>query len=445
MSISKLRLNKNNTSVQTQEFPDQAVGNGGPPPTIPNVVHALGLIDSTVRYDVIKKKNLYVIPGLQSTPDNRDNTAITFIQSEAAKYGMPTGSVPALLDAVADMNPYNPVAEWIRGKEWDGVDRKDAICSTLQTTDDFPLALKIVLIWKWLLSAVAAALLPIGFKTRGVLTLQGPQGIGKTSWCRSLINVALLRDMVIKLDHHLDALNKDSVLGAITHWIVEIGELESSFKRELSRLKGFLTNDTDKVRRPYAKVESEYPRRTVFMATVNQHDFLVDSTGNSRWWTLPVVAIDHNHGIDMQQVFAQLACEMKDGAIWWLTPEEEAMLGAQNEKHRSYSFVAEKLLAVVDFEGDLAKEGGKALTASEILQAAGFDRPTNAQAKECASYLRERLGAPKRIQGRDKYRVVLRHEALPTGFDNAPEEEGPDEEVPLSTPSASGPPKPKFD
>jgi putative DNA primase/helicase len=428
MDISKIKISKATATSQKRDFPDEPFGQGGPPCTLPNVQHLGTMISATVRYDVIKKKTLIVIPGLEGTPDNRDNTAITFFQSEAAKHGMPTGSVPAMLDAVADLHPYNSVADWIGTKEWDGEDRKEAICNTLQTTDEFPLALKIVLIWKWLLSAVAAVLLPSGFRARGVLTLQGPQGLGKTSWCRSLVDHASLRDQVIKLDHHLDAGNKDSMIGAITHWIVEIGELDSSFKRDVSRLKGFLTNDTDKVRRPYAKVDSEYPRRTVFMATVNQHDFLVDATGNSRWWTLPVVAINHNHGIDMQQVFAQLACEMKAGAIWWLTADEEAMLAAQNDKHRTYSLVVEKLFEVVDFEGVPAEQGTIALTASEILQKAGFDRPTNAQAKECAAYLRERLGAPRRIQGRDKYRVVLRPKPLDTDMDGPDEEEPEDDE-----------------
>ena len=143
---------------------------------------------------------------------------------------------------------------------------------------------------------LAAALKPRGFRGRGVLTFQGPQGIGKTSWVASLVPDPVLRDMVIKLDHHLDPNNKDSILGAISHWIVEIGELDSSFKKDVARLKGVLTSDSDKVRRPYARTESEYPRRTVFFATVNDNNFLVDSTGNTRWWTIPLASIKYQHG-----------------------------------------------------------------------------------------------------------------------------------------------------
>ena len=75
---------------------------------------------------------------------------------------------------------------------------------------------------------------------------------------------------------------------------------------DMARLKGVLTRDFDKVRRPYARAESEYQRRTVFFASVNKPNFLVDMTGNTRWWTIPVSKINYEHGIDMQQVFAQL-------------------------------------------------------------------------------------------------------------------------------------------
>jgi predicted P-loop ATPase len=84
-----------------------------------------------------------------------------------------------------------------------------------------------------------------------------------------------------------------------------------------------ITSDMDKIRRPYARTASEYSRRTVFVATVNEDRFLIDSTGNSRFWTLPVVEINYEHGIDMQQLFAQLVVDFNNGAIWWLSKEDE--------------------------------------------------------------------------------------------------------------------------
>lgn len=389
------------------QFPDPPNGVGGPPPTIENIQLLLDHYGVVVRDNVIKKRTEIIVPGVGTVADNHDNNALTYICSFAARHGVATGMVPAVVDTIAAQNPYNPVALWIESKPWDGEDRLPLICNTLMTRDDFPVGLKDILITKWLLSAVAAALLSEGFRARGVLTLQGPQGIGKTSWCRRLVPDPALREIALKLDHHLDGGNKDSIIGAITHWIVEIGELDSSFKRDVARLKGFLTNDRDVVRLPYARKAAEYGRRTVFMATVNEANFLVDSTGNSRFWTLPVVAIDYVHDIVMQQVFAQLAVRLRAGDQWWLTPDEERELAFRNERHRALSVVEELLNEVVDWENDDPDACTK-LNTTSLLKLAGIDRPTNTQMKECAAILRSHLGDSSRIQGVVKWRVPVR-------------------------------------
>lgn len=336
-----------------------------------------------------------------------DNVTLMRIVSAASKNGLPTGLVPGFVQAIADRNAYNPVADWIRSQTWDGMDRLNDLYATVIEKPDYPEGLKKILIRKWMLSAVAAVLVPAGFKCRGVLTLQGPQGVGKTSWVKSLVTDAKLRDDVVKLDHHLDAANKDTILGAITNWIVEIGELESSFKKDIARLKGFLTADSDRVRRPYDRRESEYPRRTVFLATVNDANFLTDTTGNTRWWVIPVQSLNFQHGIDMQQVFAQLAVDLEDGAQWWLTGEEEAMLESLNQRHQTISAIAEKLAEHVDPDGIDGPRVAK-LTASEMLDVMGYKFPTNAQARECGAALRALFGDPKKYNGIYRWKVPLR-------------------------------------
>lgn len=416
--------------MDLSKFPDQPLNDrSGLPGTIENYEHAFKANHIRCRTNVITKKTEVIVPGHEGSVENAANTAITEAQSLAARHFLPIGPVQAMLDLFADRNPYNPVRTWIESRKWDGVDRLPAICATLVTEPEFPLDFRDLLIRKWLLSAAAAALSVSGFRSRGVLTLQGPQGLGKTTWVRNLVPDAALSAEVVRLDHHLDASNKDSILIAIGHWLVEIGELESSFKRDVARLKGFLTLDRDKVRRPYAKEATEYPRRTVFCASVNSHDFLLDGTGNSRFWTLPLVAVNHGHGVDMQQVFAQLAADFQNGAEWWLNEEEEQRLSKLNTRHRAFSPVLDILQSFVDFE---PAEGAQTetLTATEVLVEAGVERPTSQQVKECAAVLREHLGAPKRIRGRDKYRIVRRRE------------EGDDEPKELIWPER--PEKPKF-
>jgi predicted P-loop ATPase len=390
------------------QFPDRPTGRHfDPPATVANVKFLLESYGIKVSYNVIKKKLLIDMPGPRGSLDNADNTAMTSILSLATLNGIPTLPIPAIVELLGDRTPYNPVQDWIESKPWDGSDRLQAVYDTLTLREGFPESLKKALVYKWLLSATAATLKKSGFKGRGVLVFQGPQGIGKTSWVMSLVPDALLRDDVVKVDHHLDANNKDSILGAITHWIVEIGELDSSFKKDFARLKGFLTSDFDKVRRPYARTESEYPRRTVFFATVNDENFLVDHTGNTRWWTIPLEAINFEHGIDMQQVFAQLAVDLEKGEQWWLTKAEEQQLESRNSDHRVSSVIRDLLMSHIDMD-KIGAPGNPYMSTTELFKLLDIKSPKNGDAKELTGILRELLGQSKKINGTQRWRVPLR-------------------------------------
>jgi putative DNA primase/helicase len=394
--------------LDVMSFPDQpAVGSQRLPITLDNVEHLLRGNNVSTYYDVIKKRTVVHVPGHRGTSDNMDNSVMAYLQSLASLNGMNRGALMEMVNYIADRNARNPVAKWIVDKPWDGRSRMAEFLATIVTIQDYPPGLKDTLLKKWALSAVAAALKPTGFKCRGVLTLQGPQNIGKTSWGMALVNDPVLREQVIKVDHHLDGSNKDSILGAVSHWIVEIGELDSSFKKDIARLKGFLTSDFDKIRRPYARAESEYQRRTVFFATVNDHNFLVDQTGNSRWWTIAVKSLNYQHKLDMQQVFAELAIDFYAGEQWWLTPDEEETLDLYNRNHRNVSVIRELLEEHIDLNRK-HEDGLPAMTPIKVLKMVGVDRPTNPQCKECSSILREWFGAPKRIRGEWKFRIPVR-------------------------------------
>jgi len=389
-----------------ESFPQTKNNSFGVAPleTIPNYIHLLSSYGITVKYNVITKKVEIDIPGFSGTPDNIDNSTLATITSLARLNGISTSQVMPYLVAIADKNQYNPVAKWIDSKAWDGVDRLQELYSTITPTEDYPTGLRDTLMYRWLLSAVAAIYKPSGFKTRGVLTIQGPQSMGKTSWLTSLIPLQVLQETVILIDHSLDVGNKDSVKLAISHWIVELGELESCFKRDVAKLKGFVTSDRDKIRLPYARVESEFPRRTIFYATVNDAQFLVDNTGNSRFWTISASKINFQHQIDMQQVWAQLAQIYGNGnEQWWLTQDEERLLEKNNQNHRASSTIRDLIETELNFDTPEAK--WVRMTSTGVLQAVGMKTPSNPQARECGQILRDKFGEPKKSQGSMRWLV----------------------------------------
>jgi predicted P-loop ATPase len=381
--------------LELDNFPDQpSPGKHQLPLTINNVAHLLSENGIAVSYDVISKR-LSVRHGTQELEEHD-------LISLGNLHGLGTNQFLDFIGVVGRRNASNPVADWIRSRPWDGNDRLQDLYSTVRVEEDYPTELRDTLIYRWLISAVAAALSVEKFHARGVLTLQGGQGIGKTSWIAQLVP-SELQSQWFKRDHHLDPGSKDSVLAAIAHWIAELGELDSSFRRDVARLKGFITNDRDLIRLPYAARPVSLDRRTVFAASVNDSRFLVDNTGNSRWWTIAVVQLDYAHEIDMQQVYAQLAIDFEAGIQWWLTGDEERQLAEINARHEVKSAVEERLLERLDLDG----ENKVSMTSIEILRKIGMRHPSNQQCREAGSFLRRQFGPPSRVNGRDKWRVAL--------------------------------------
>lgn len=380
-----------------EEFPDPPSASSSKLPlTMENVRHLLAVSGAHVAYDVIKKR-------LRFSRDGQPLEECDLI-GLANLNGLGHGLFLEFVGTLARRTPHNAVADWITGKPWDGFDRLAEMYATVHLQEGYPESLRDKLLYRWLLSCVAAALKPTGFKNRGVLTFQGPQGAGKTSWVAQLVPEPM-RGEWIKLDHHLDAGNKDSILGGIDHWVTEIGELDSSFKKDVARIKGWLTNDCDKIRPPYARSAIEMPRRTVFAATVNDPQFLVDATGNSRWWTIAIEKLDFKHTIDMQQLFAQLKVDFDKGIQWWLTDAEDVALAELNAVHQTTSVIEERIRGRIS---DRAR--AMHMTASQVLIEVGVRSPTNPQCKEAGGVLRSIYGPPKRIQGLMKWKVCLRPE-----------------------------------
>ena len=91
-----------------------------------------------------------------------------------------------------------------------------------------------------------------------------------------------------RIDKEYFEQNKDSILRSINVWICELGELDSTSRRNQSALKSHLTAVSDRIREPYARAATRRPRRTSYAATVNPEDFLTGSTGNRRFWVIHV-------------------------------------------------------------------------------------------------------------------------------------------------------------
>ena len=93
----------------------------------------------------------------------------------------------------------------------------------------------------------------------------------------------------------------------------------------------------------------------------------------------------------------------KDGKVaqWWLTPEEEVLLEDCNSMHQIVYAISDQLAACLDFESP--KANWRRRNATDVLQQIGIERPTNVQARDCGTYLRQAFGEPTRSQGKNRW------------------------------------------
>lgn len=363
---------------------------GKPLKHIDNLAELCRRLQVTIRYNVISKEEEIMIPNQKFSIDNQANASMAWLSSECSRFDFPTDKLGEFITYIADQNLYNPVARWIESTAWDGQDRLSELLDTVTVKDSQEL--KNTLIKRWMIAAVAAVYLPDGISAPGVLVFQGDQYLGKTQWFKKLVpsELCLLKDgMLLRPD------DKDSVKSVCSFWLVELGELDSTFRKsDIAQLKSFITSNKDVLRRPYARRESHYPRRTMFFGSVNPKEFLSDTTGNRRYWVCEATNINHSHTIDMQQCWAQVREIWMGGEGYYLNTDEMGELNHSNEDFSAIDPTEERIQTGLDWGAPELE--WRWITATEALLAAGVDRPTRGDANAAASVIRRLNGGQGR-------------------------------------------------
>ena len=321
--------------------------------TEPKVHAVIERIGMRIRYNALLQQPEIDFPEIENfcAADDKTNAGFAVLEHKCAGAGMTSHRViRAGLLSAALRQEYQPAADWINSIAWDGVDRLPALFDTLVLRNKALAPWKEVAVRRWLLQTVAAIrnyeLGPEAVSVGHVLVLQGKQGNGKSEWIGSLMPAPFVSlGMSLKLDTN----ERDAVRRVTRTPITELGEIDGSFRRsDTAALKNFLTTKIDTYRLPYATTEISRPRGTSFAATVNPHGFLIDKTGERRFWPLAVDRCNHTHKIDMQQVWAQVWALREAGEQFWLTDEEKVLHARASAEHHAESdvgYIVEELVA----------------------------------------------------------------------------------------------------
>ncbi|MGI6546749.1 MAG: VapE domain-containing protein [Fastidiosipilaceae bacterium] len=213
--------------------------------------------------------------------NDSDNAALKVYLSN--KYGIysPTKTKDAIL-AVAAERSYHPIKEYLDHlPEWDGTLRVETLLIDYFNATDNSYTRAVTR--KMMVAAVARIVQP-GTKFDSVLILNGPQGIGKSTFFAKLAGDWFSDSLT--LTDMKDKAGPEKLQG---YWILELGELAGMRKTDVEVVKSFISRSDDKYRASYGVNVESHPRQCIIVGSTNaESGFLRDITGNRRFWPVRI-------------------------------------------------------------------------------------------------------------------------------------------------------------
>jgi len=251
-------------------------------------------------------------------------------------------SAKMAIDLLCENYSYHPVRSYLDQISWDGVARLDTLLvDFLGAKDD---QYTRIVTRKSLTAAVARIFEP-GCKVDTILTLSGPQGLGKSTLLRKLA-----------LDWFSDSLtnmnNKEAMEQLQGKWILELAELTAVNNTKMTTVKNFITKVEDSYRAPYRDQVEVRKRQCVMFATTNERRFLKDPTGDRRFW--PVHIGEHEARLNVfedldratiDQIWAEAVTFYRNHEPLHLNP---AMETEANKRRKAASVVSDRIDTIQD-------------------------------------------------------------------------------------------------
>lgn len=238
-----------------------------------------------------------------------------------SKYGIYNATKYAdALSVVFEQNTFHPITQYLDKLAWDGLERLDRILIDYLGAEDTPftrLATR-----KAFTAAVARVYTP-GVKFDYVLTLIGPEGIGKSTLLRKM-GMGWFSDSFLGVEGNKAYEQLQGV------WLIEMGELAGIKRAEVESIKHFVSKQADRFRVAYGRRNEDFPRQCVFFGTTNEYSFLRMNNGNRRFWPVNVTGFGERHISDMpvDQLWAEAKAYFDFGEKLYFDAdtEEEARL-----------------------------------------------------------------------------------------------------------------------
>jgi len=240
---------------------------------------------------------------------------------------------------------YHPIQDYVMKTVWDGTERLETLLVDYVGAEDTDYVRTVTR--KAFVAAVARIFKP-GIKFEYMLTLVGAQGKAKST---------LFDIMGSKWfsDSFSTVQGKEAFEQLRGAWIIEVPELAGMRKAEVEQVKHFVAKRVDQYRPAYGRRVEKYPRQCVFFGTTNNRDFLIDPTGNRRFWpvdiyaTIPQLSVfDDLTAEVVAQIWAEAYSLFKAGETLYLDAEMEGQAKVEQADHTEQDERAGAILRYLD-------------------------------------------------------------------------------------------------
>ncbi|MBR8073314.1 hypothetical protein KDX14_27695 [Burkholderia cenocepacia] len=230
-----------------------------------------------IRYDTFRAEMMLAERGTGGWRPFEDQD-ISAIRIQMERCGFKRLSKELARDAIALIakeNRFDTAITWIDTLAHDGVPRIDTFMRDYLNAADTPYT-RAVSRYMW--TALAGRVLDPGCEAPMVPVLIGGQGVGKT---RSVKAISPAREFFSEMNlADRDADTSRQMRGKL---VIELGELRGLHSRDAEAIKAFISRTDESWIPKYEEFGTTFPRRSVFIGTSNQLQFLDDDTGERRW------------------------------------------------------------------------------------------------------------------------------------------------------------------
>lgn len=260
--------------------------------------------------------------------DDQTENHLWCVCEEQLRFAVGREKFSQWLDEMAYESRRHPLRQYLSGLKWDGTPRVDSWLARYAGVEssDYTRAVGRI----FLVAAVRRAFHP-GALYQEMLLLEGDQGRGKSS---------LLQTLAVRREWFTDEITlgvggREVLEQTLGKWIVESGELVGLRANQVQELKAFLSRDVDQGRLSYDRRTTKRPRQFVIAGTTNSDKYLLDWTGNRRFWAVRTGEIDLAAlRADLDQLWAEAVALEAAGEPIRLDPSLYPVATAEQEERR---------------------------------------------------------------------------------------------------------------